>query len=180
MQAFDGRGDYLNSLQFTVFIRAEMFIDDGGNVYPGVRVDKTVWMAANFKYDVPNSYLYQGSNSPAYGRLYTFAAAKESMSRGWRFPTREDWAKLIEAFGGGNQAYKALMSPTGFNGQLGGYRDNNGNCDDLTFFGFYWTSNEQSPGSYYYVQFSGSKESVSQGAAYQGNFAISVRYIKDL
>jgi uncharacterized protein (TIGR02145 family) len=180
MQAFDGNWNYLNSLQFTVFIRAEMFIDPSGQVYPGMQVGKVLWMAANYSYDAPNSYVYEGSNSPAYGRLYTIDAAKEIPSRGWRFPTKEDWAKLIEAYGGGSQAYAGLTSPTGFNAQLGGYRDDMAKYSDLTFFGFYWTSSEQSPGSYYYVQFNGSKKSVSQGAYYQGDFAISLRYVKDL
>jgi uncharacterized protein (TIGR02145 family) len=178
MQAFDGNGNYLNSLQFTVFIRAEMFIDPDGQVYPGLLVGKTVWMAANYSYDIPNSYVYEGSNSPAYGRLYTIDAAKEIPSRGWRFPTKEDWAKLIEHYG--DKAYAALTSPTGFNAQLGGYRDDIDKYSELTFFGFYWTSSQQSPSSYYYVQFYGSKQSVSQGAYYQGDFAISVRYVKDL
>ena len=73
-----------------------------------------------------------------------------------------------------------MTSPTGFNAQLGGYRDDKAKYSDLSFFGFYWTSSEPSAGEYYYVQFNGSKKSISQGAHYQSDFAISLRYVKDL
>jgi hypothetical protein len=54
LQAFDGNGGYLNSMQFTVFINALMFVDPrDGRVYPVSLLNNQLWMAENLAYNEP-------------------------------------------------------------------------------------------------------------------------------
>ena len=184
MQAFDGLGNYLNSLQFTAYIQAYMFVDPrDSQVYPAILVGRTLWMAHNLNYMSANSQFFGGNptNGPQYGRLYT-AQDAASMPKGWRLPSDADWQALIAAFGGIRAAYAALIAggPSGFQGQLGGYCDNFGNYSELGQFGYYWSSTQNSanPAWVDYAQFV--PGSVSTGAAYPPNFLVSVRYVRDL
>lgn|SRR5215813_1650583 len=181
LQAFDGNGNYLNSMQFTVFITAQIFVDPrDGKVYPTILVNGTLWMAQNLDWNGPGSYAYNddGSNEPQYGRLYTFAAAQQ-VPVGWRLPSQSDWNNLISAEG--SQAYQALMAggDSGFDAQLGGYRDNNSSYSDLGIRGYYWTSSEQDPTDINYAQFSSVSQSVTTSNTYPPAFAVSVRYVQN-
>ena len=181
LQAYDGNGHYLNSMQFTVYVTAQVFVDPrDGKVYPTILVNGTLWMTKNLDWNGSGSYAYNndGSNESQYGRLYTLAAAQQ-VPVGWRLPSQSDWNKLISAEG--SQAYQALMAggSSGFNAQLGGYRDNNGNYTDLGVRGYYWTSSGQDANDIYYAQFSSVSKSVSTSNTYPPAFAVSVRYVQN-
>jgi len=205
LQALDGQGNYLNSLQFAAYIQADMFYDTRDlQVYPAILVGKVLWMAHNLNY-APDSKLYNNdpNNEAKYGRLYSWDQAAKS-PQGWRLPTLAEWKAFIELHGDANAAYTSLMAggKSGFNAELGGEWGPEAGFDDLDKKGYYWTSTfaAQAPGaepetggdfavdaaensavsSYYYVQFSKASNSVSSGAVFRGDTMISVRYVRDL
>ncbi len=183
LQAFDGFGGYLNSMQFTAFLQAQMFVDPRDEqVYPVMLINNQFWMTQNLDYRGAGAPY--GSISPqqeaTYGRLYTIQEA-QNLPAGWRVPTKADWTNLISTAGGVNKAYKTLIAggsgSNGFNAQLGGFGDGRGNFSNIGSRGYYWTSSGDTATSTYAV-FS----SVSQ----QINFAtiadsslLSVRYVQD-
>lgn len=74
-----------------------------GRTYQWVKVGKKAWMAENLKYNAPSaSWFFSNDTAHAltYGRLYTHTAAMTSCPKGWRLPTDNDWAMLIEKLGG--------------------------------------------------------------------------------
>ena len=135
-----------------------------GKTYKTVKIGEQVWMAENLNYadsvKTPslkeNSWCYGNvaANCEKYGRLYTWAAAIDSVKlandvmnpldcgygktcdfsgtvqgicpSGWHLPSRDEWNTLITAVGGDSKAGTALKSQTGWN--------NNGNGTDA--YGF--------------------------------------------
>jgi uncharacterized protein (TIGR02145 family) len=185
LQAFDGRGGYLNSLQFTVFVDARMFTDADGKVYPTVLVRNRIWMAQNLDYTAPGgaSFYYNrdGHNATPFGQLYPWQVARQNIPPGWRLPSEKDWQDLLDAFGSPQAAYKALApgGSSGFDAQLGGYRDDGGNFSDNGAIGYYWTASESDASAFHYALFSGKRGSLILGNAYPPAYAFSVRYVRD-
>lgn len=182
LQAFDGNGGYLNSMQFTVFINALMFVDPrDGRVYPVVLVNNQLWMAENLAYNDPGeSYAYNNlpGNEKIYGRLYTARAGSVTKPpTGWRIPSQKDWQGLFDTYGNASAAYKALIEggKSGFGAKLGGYRDPSGVYRNLLGFGYYRTSNGT-----LYAGFSASSQSVNLVGVFDESYAISIRYVRDV
>lgn len=132
-------------------------IDDrDGQVYKTVKIGSQVWMAQNLNYaytGIPNTYEEYTSdssswcydNDPAncakYGRLYTWAAAMDSVGewkangkgcgfglkcsptypvrgicpKGWHLPDTTEWTVLIKEVGGWSVAGKMLKTTSGWN-----------------------------------------------------------------
>lgn len=178
-QAYNNNNAYLNSIQFTVFIQATMFVDPrDGKKYPVVRINNRLWMAANLDYVTPDSMV----NGPEdeFGRLYTFQdALPTGVHGGWRLPNKDDWNDLI-ASGSYDDLVKGGKS--GFSAVLNGWRDNNGHDGDFGSFGHYWTSNHQSGGVDYVNFSSGSKSVFIVGPpdSLSPDYYLSVRYVKDI
>src|SRR5207302_6991140 len=60
LQAFDGRGAYLNSLQFTAYTQVAYVTDHGGHVYRIALVGETFWILESYKFTTTSgSYAYQ-------------------------------------------------------------------------------------------------------------------------
>jgi uncharacterized protein (TIGR02145 family) len=183
MQAFNGNGGFLNSMQFTVFLQSNIFVDSrDGKVYPVIQVGTQLWMAQNLDYAAPSGsafYNNQQSNEAQYGRLYTVSAASTNITPGWRLPNQNDWNNLFNAFG--DQAYADLLvgGSSNFNAQLGGYIDNNGLSSQLTTLGCYWTQTGQGSNNVY-AQFSSRSLSVSTAGSFPNNYMLSVRYVRDI
>lgn len=182
LQAFDGNGGYLNSMQFTVFFNALMFVDPrDGRVYPVVLLNNQLWMAENLSFNDPNeSWPYNNlpSNEKIYGRLYTARASSVTKPpTGWRIPSQKDWKGLFDTYGSPDAAYKALIDggKSGFAAKLGGYRDAGGTFHNLMAFGYYRTSN-----GILYAGFSGSSQSVNLVGTFDESTAISIRYVRDV
>ena len=123
-----------------------------GNTYKTVKIGEQVWMAENLNYadsvKTPslkeNSWCYGNvaANCEKYGRLYTWAAAIDSVKlandvmnpldcgygktcdfsgtvqgicpSGWHLPSRDEWNTLITAVGGDSKAGTALKSTSGW------------------------------------------------------------------
>ena len=185
LQAFDGNGGYLNSMQFTAFVQAQMFVDPrDGKVYPAVQLGNRRWMAANLDYAAPSGsafYANQPSFETPFGRLYTQQAAGAGVPAGWRLPSQADWQALFALYATPQAAYAALLAggAAGFNAQLGGQTDSGGSSTQMGTYGFYWSSTPGGGGGIY-AGFSGGSQSVSAVANYPSSYLFSVRYVQDV
>ncbi len=181
LQAFDGRGGYLNSLQFTAFAQVSYVEDLAGHVYRIALIGETFWMMENYAYDAQGSYAYQDDDKyvPTYGRLYDVRSAQAGLADGWRLPDRADWDALIKAFGGEEAAYAALISGgrLGYDARLGGQRtidsDQSARYSEMYEYGYYWL-----PEGRQYAQFSGHSKTLTVGSVAPEGAALSVRYVR--
>ena len=103
-----------------------------GQSYKIVTIGSQTWMAQNLNYETANSYCYNdnASNCTKYGRLYTWAAAKNACPSGWHLPTKAEFETLITAVGGSSTAGTKLKSTSGWNDCNG--KISNG-TDDYSF-----------------------------------------------
>ena len=111
--------------------------DRDGQTYKTIKIGDQWWMAENLNYETANSDWYK-----KYGRLYTWAAAIDSVKlatdvdnpldcgydktcglsgkvqgvcpEGWHLPSYDEWNTLFTAVGGQSTAGKVLKSQTGW------------------------------------------------------------------
>jgi len=137
-----------------------IFIDErDGNQYKTIRVNDTIWMAENFRYNYTLKTMdkhsgfwnmldikkpeVKKSSVPEYGLYYNFAAAQMAKPKGWEIPSEYDWQELIIEFAESKtgkekyqMAFKNLASPE--------YENERFNRDEMGISGF-----NALPGGYY-------------------------------
>ncbi len=140
--------------------------------------DGNIWMAENLKYYDKsmkwNSWC-PDNNCDEYGRLYTWKYAKKSCPDGWHLPTDDEWWKMIQYYGGadqafliraaqqknesnGEKAYWKLYKDTKFKAKLSGKAhiyDKELEFQSLRERGFYWTSSKGTDDVILYYSFEG-------------------------
>ena len=148
-----------------------------GQTYKTVTIGTQTWMAENLNYETANSYCYDDNASycSKYGRLYTWAAAMDSVGtlstngkgcgfgtncsptypvrgvcpEGWHLPTIEEFSTLFTAVVGqstaGKMLSKMLKSTSGWND----YGGESGNGSDAFAFSALPAGDRDSVGSYY-------------------------------
>jgi len=127
-----------------------------GKVYKVIHIDQLYWMAENINYEMDGSYCYgdADSNCAAYGRLYTWEAAREACPGGWHLASKKEYEELIEYVGGNAASGTALKSVDGwtratpaldtysFTGYPAGYRDGEEDFVAKGAGAFFWTDSE--------------------------------------
>ena len=128
--------------------------------YRLVKVGNLTWFGDNLNFKSGGSFCLEDddNNCMAYGRLYTWDAARSACPSGFRLPTHEDYENLWTAAGADFNAGFLLKTTYGWKG------DTNGNdslkfsampagnrFDDETYgnlakFAFFWTSDDSSEG----------------------------------
>jgi uncharacterized protein (TIGR02145 family) len=171
-----------------------LLADGDGNKYPiKVLLDGNLWMTANLKLNIPESYCYESikSNCDYYGRLYTWETAQQGcklLGEGWRLPGRDEWWQLTILYGGVAEdsnlvrkgAYKALLytGNAGFNALLGGGRTPGGQYSRLDAHGFYWTATESDSSSAWFYNFAKGSQALFQQVDGEKPRAFSVRCVR--
>ena len=178
------------------------FIQDkrDGKIYKTVKIGDQVWMAENLNYSVnpgKQSWCYNDSAEycEKYGRLYTWAAAIDSVAlandkdnpqtcgylinctlptvvqgvcpEGWHLPDTTEWRKLLDAVGGQDDAGKMLKSANGWNDDEG----SSGNGLDAYGFSALPAGDRRDNGNFYYAGYDASFWSASE---YDGGYAYYV------
>jgi uncharacterized protein (TIGR02145 family) len=153
--------------------------DIDGNEYQVVTIGKQVWMAENLdvshfrngdtiaeaetqsqwelagKEGKPAWCYYQrdSNNVTIYNKLYNWYAVNDPRGlapAGWRMPSKQDWATLIDNSGGDNRCGIKLKSATewdgtqsnGLNCLPGGYRNHLGEFEHAGKIGSWWSATE--------------------------------------
>lgn len=140
-----------------------------GNIYATTTITvpsknySQVWMAENLNFKTENSFCYNDSADycAKYGRLYTWAAAINSIAftgrtrgicpSGWHLPEKKEFEELVTAvtgalpvFGGSYAAGKVLKSQSGW------FNDGNGS-DSFGFSALPAGCRYTSRGNFYYI-----------------------------
>jgi uncharacterized protein (TIGR02145 family) len=159
----------------------------------GRMADGKEWTTANLNVNVPPSFCYDDaeSNCARYGRMYTWESAQracQSLGRGWRLPSDDEWRQLAKRYGGvsadaadkGKAAFTALLSggSSGFNAVLGGNRLN-GEYARLEAHGFYWTASGHDRDSAPYYNFGKGGQALHRQSQGEKHMALSVRCVRE-
>ena len=139
-------------------------------------------------------YDYDSNNGKVYGKLYNWYAVNDSRGlapKGYHIPSDAEWTILTDMLGGEKIAGKKMKSTTGwsnsgngnnssgFNGLPGGNCCfNNGFFNNITAYGFWWSSSESNTNNAWnrYLNFDNTK--VNRLSNYK-NFGLSVRCLRD-
>ena len=91
-----------------------------GKTYREVAIGEQIWMAENLNYageasrELGVCYDNDPEKCEKYGRLYSWPEALEACPVGWRLPSSDDWAELLEFTGGWERGGTKLKSTTGW------------------------------------------------------------------
>ncbi len=112
----------------------------------GITIQRT-WFAENLNYETEGSVCYK--NEPAYcdafGRLYTFEAAKVACPDGWHISTSKEWKEVFDTFGGKFVCAPALREggESGLEIKMGGFGDPGDLFVDVGVSGNFWDAESE-------------------------------------
>lgn len=153
-----------------------------GKTYKTVVMNGQIWMAENLNYNLGDSWCYDENNANCtkFGRLYTWEKAKIACPSGWRLPNKDELESLK------SNSFEQLISKTGFGILFGGWRNYNGNFNNIDAYANFWsssnsgekTSDGSDDGTKWYLYIS---ESSKSAEIYTSRFScgFSVRCIQD-
>lgn len=153
-----------------------------GTQYKWVRLrDGRKWMGQNLNFKMANSWCYDNKNKNCqqFGRLYTWDAAQRACPKGWKLPSKYEWKRLIEIYGGVQAAYQALLMEQihEFSPVLAGGRKPEKDFCCKGDFGNYWSS-ENTAAHAVYIDFNKPNGTVNT-EQYGKNWALSCRCIQE-
>ena len=170
----------------------EMEDSRDGKVYKAIFIGNECWMAENINYEMEGSYCYDDadSNCTAYGRLYTWEAAKSVCPGGWHLPSKGEFENLVEAAGERSLPGRALkascdngwewsgcgLDSYGFTALPAGIRSAEGSYKNLREWAFFWSDAEYDSESAYYMDLSNNDDN-AYVYHYGKGAALSVRCI---
>jgi len=175
-----------------------------GKIYKSIQIGTQLWMAENLSFQTSSgSWIYWNDESlgAKYGRLYTWAAAKEAVPAGWHLPTDEEWKKLEMTLGmsqadadcvdgrGTNEGDKLKTTKgwennkngtdaVGFAALPGGFRSNSGSFLAAEYYAYWWTATENNDSNAWIRLVVSSNSTIHRNNSYKAD-AYSVRCIKD-
>lgn len=129
-------------------------------VYRTIKIAGKTWLGDNLNYKSEGSFCLKDEedNCAAYGRLYTWDAARTACPEGFRLPTQEDFESLWTAAGADFNAGYLVKTTYGWKGNTNGNdtlkfsamaagnRFDDGTYGNLEKFAFFWTSDDKSDG----------------------------------
>lgn len=153
-----------------------------GKIYKIASIGSQTWMIENLAYKT--SDYYSGESDPSmtfaervkysrsrgcyaydydesyvkdHGYLYNWETAKQVCPDGWRLPTKDDFTKLMDNYGGDERkAYPELIvgGNSGFSGTFDGKRGKDLAFNTMDRCGYYWSSTEYNEEEAYLLYFS--------------------------
>lgn len=163
--------------------KSNVFTDKrDGHKYLTVELAGDVWMAENLDYKTKNSKCYDDNpqNCEKFGALYPWNDAINACPEGWHLPDDAEWSRLINQFGGIQEAGARLRKGgnSGFNVLWAGYHDKKGFYGKKDISAYFWSATEQNKD---YASFKGVYSTVDNIGTYTYTKAdgLSVRCVKD-
>ena len=155
--------------------------------------------------NLDKAYCYYDNNENSeYGALYTWAAATDGVLStieevqgvcpdGWHLPNYDEWDELAVYLGydvAGGEIKEAgtahweepndgATNSTGFTALPGGFRNANGEFEELTRLAFWWTSEEETPPDYAYTWYVNNGATSIMDKSEVKSMGLSVRCILD-
>jgi len=186
----EGNNYVIVSIGNQVWMRDNLKVTHYRNGEPILNLtDNSLWSNAKI-----GAFCYYGNNpnmNGIYGALYNFYTTIDGRylcPTGWRVPSQEEWEVLIENLGGEsiaggkmkeagtlhwNSPNKGATNESSFTGLPAGYRDNNGEFNEMGVYGKWWSTSNDS--SYRYLSFNDA--SLSKENNYKV-FGTSIRCLK--
>lgn len=193
MPAFAVKGKSAAKGQSRKAARSDEFKDSRDKQsYRLVKIDGREWFGDNLNFKTENSYCYDDSddNCMAYGRLYTWDAAKKACPAGFRLPNQEDFESLWTAAGADFNAAYLLKTTYGWKGETNGNdtlkfsaMPAGNRFDDETYgnmskFAFFWSDTAEEGSSDARVWFMTNKTMGFSYSAKPKIFGFSVRCVR--
>jgi uncharacterized protein (TIGR02145 family) len=181
--------------------------DPGGRNYPVVQIGNQWWMTENLGLHTGEgcwAYKNEEDYVTKYGRLYKWEIAMNACPDGWYLPTYNDWEQLAQYvsdslgpfendFGEWQDLGVHLKSTNGweweeynlngsddfgFSALPGGMRSQGTSFFNLNFYGFWWTSTEDSPFHAWLKALNSYEHSFMEENFYEKEAGLSIRCVR--
>ena len=161
-----------------------------GDVIPQVQ-DEEEWK--NLTTGAWCYYENESDNGTTYGKLYNWFAVNDPRGlapKGYHIPTDAEWRLLTDYLGGNSIAGAKMKSTTGweddgngsnsigFAGLPGGYRNDDGDVDNIGANGNWWSSSESNTNNAWYRNLGYISDNVNRNHTNK-HYGFSVRCLRD-